>query len=198
MVGIEHVADDLDVEIVLIGPEPRRIAVFAVCPGDIAGDADRLVLRIGPGLDADGAVVAFAPLQRHVAGAEHIGRRRPPVSVDLDAGIGGKAQITRDRIAGIDANSDQNDVRLQLGSVGQTDAVQSRCRDRGAKLEADAMVAMPRLDDVAHQSGERPGQQSRQALDHGNIAAVLGRGAGTRSLRWNDWRSCKASSMLRR
>ena len=64
-------------------------------------------------------------LQRNIAGAENMGHRGPSERIDFDAGIGEQTQIASHRSVRIDSNSHENDICLQFGSIGQTNAV--RC-----------------------------------------------------------------------
>src|SRR5258705_6665531 len=81
-IAVEHVAGHLDVEVVLVGPEPGRVVILFGLVDHVGGNRNRLVLGVGPGLDPDRAAVAVAPLQGGLARAEHAGCRGAAAGID--------------------------------------------------------------------------------------------------------------------
>src|SRR5438552_8725667 len=142
VIALQHVAGDLDVEVVLVSPEPRWIAVCFWLTDHVGGNCDRLVLRIGPSLDPNSATVTSAELQRCTAGAEHIRCRSAATCVDGDPAGHGNATAVDNRGHLLYADADQHQVGRDLPPIAELHAVRRGAAYRGAETEFDAVAAM--------------------------------------------------------
>src|ERR1700759_4249933 len=97
MVSFAHIARNLNIQVILIGPEPRRVVVLPGVADHVAGDGNCLVLRVSPRFHADSTAMAAAPLQRGVACAKYVCHRGSAASVDGNAAGASKPQSFRKR-----------------------------------------------------------------------------------------------------
>src|SRR4029077_18865227 len=79
-------AGELDVEVVLVGPEPRHLGVRPLgLAQDRLADMDALVLRVLPGFEPDAAADQRVGMAGRVAGGEDRRVAGAAVGVDRDA-----------------------------------------------------------------------------------------------------------------
>src|SRR5439155_16116779 len=138
----------------------------------------RLVLRIRPGLDAYGAAMTAAELQRRVAGAEYVGRRGAPAGIDGDPA--GRRQTETFRHGGdrLDADAHQHQIGRDLRAIAEADTIRRASAHGRAEDELDAMAAVPCRNQIADDGRERAREQPLLAFDDGDATAVLRRSAG--------------------
>ncbi len=178
LVATNH-ADALDLAVVLIRPherhrrERRRFRVGG--EQQALRDVDALLGRIRPVLEPhELAVEQRVGPPRDVARGDDA-RRGEPGGVAHDAVVEGEAGAFEPARFGGDADTDDDDIGLDGGVVGEADALDAAVAldavDLHVRAQIDAVVAVHGRDHVAQRGTEASHHRVRQCLQDGHVEA---------------------------
>jgi len=183
------VPDDLDLRVVLVGPEirHRHVGIGRSTPGQqTAGGGRPLFRRVRPVFDADVRTEPLVEPTGQIAGHHDVvGRVQRGIGlhavVDLEAGVGqpvrrrDHAYPDDDDIGGDERTVDQDHAAHQFAS-GRTLGGEPGHADPGADI--DTVVDVQGGTGRSHAVTEDAGQGHRQRLDHGDLRTEAATGGG--------------------
>ena len=170
--------DDLNVAIILIGPEPRRRLVNHGFAGHVFCGGNRLILRIGPVFQPHPAVVTPAPLFGDVAGCINAVDGGRPRCIDLDAVRGLQSELVGEIHGRLDADAYKDHVGRNDRSVVQFDSLGSCLPDGDAAHDLHALGTVKFLRIPAEGRRASLGQYRCGFLQHDNVAPACNRCGG--------------------
>src|SRR6186713_796914 len=175
-------AHDLELQLVLVRPEPRRLVVGDVLAADVRGRGLRLLERVVHRLEADAAPVARARVAAAVADRVDVRVARAAVLVHRDAIVALEARRLRERGVWHEADADDREVRGYLRAVRALDGVDGTIAPELAHLavreDVDAAARVLGLVEAAHLRRHDAVHYAVHHLDHGDVEAELPEGRG--------------------
>ena len=173
--AVRRKARSLDIDAVLVGPEPRRLAVGLAFTHHRAPDGDTVVLGVLHRLQQQALVALRMPEGRNITGREDIRRARSAERVDDDAAL--DRDPGRRRKLGVPLHPDARDdaVAVQPDAIAADDHYSGLgALDRGhARSEAEHHPGafVQGADLRGGRFGKRPRHHAVGRFDHGNIAS---------------------------
>src|SRR6185503_3457361 len=155
---------NLQLQVVLIGPEPRHLRLRCRGPKQSGRRDFRLVDRIRHGLQAHALPMRRERMVRAVAGRDDVRIGRPCELVDDDAVQARKAGAARELDVGLDADADDRDVAGEFSAVaGLRSAVRASSsttmpfkHGRPARLASSTLGSTPTPTIATSQANFRP------------------------------------------
>uniref|UniRef100_A0A0N4Z2Z2 LigA n=1 Tax=Parastrongyloides trichosuri TaxID=131310 RepID=A0A0N4Z2Z2_PARTI len=179
-VGVERQARDLQLDVILVGPEPRHFRRRGRAADDGRGHLLGLFQGVGHALQPvhDAAVDRDGP-PRHIADRVDVRVAGAGGLIDHHAVLARQARSPRQGFARQSADADKDGVRRDQRSVGQPHAAVLEARDLDAGQDLDA-VFLVQIGEEGRQGLRRhAGQHPVHALDHHRLGAQ-GAGRGRR------------------
>ena len=169
----------LQIDVVLVGPEPRQLGIGLGAAGHHLGDRDRLVLGVLPSLQPDAAAEQRIEVTGDVAGGKDMRIAGAAMCVDQNAVIDREIGLHRQLAVRHGADADENCVGGQRLARPQRDhgPVAARCdrSDGDAGAQIDAAAAMEGGEELAEGRRCDARQRSRGGFQHGHRAAMAAR-----------------------
>jgi hypothetical protein len=136
-------ADDLQLEVVLVGPEPWQLVVDDLAAAQVRRRGLRLFERVVDGLEPDAASVTQARLAGAVADRIDVRVASPAVFIDGDAVVAGNPRFLGQLDIGQDPDPDDDEIGRVYRTVGAANG-----GDAPGSLEGRNLFVQPDLDTV--------------------------------------------------
>src|SRR5262245_35544127 len=142
--------EDLEIDVVLVRPEPGQLVVARVLAERCLGGDDRLVLRVRPRLEAHTSIETREWRVGAVAGGEDFRVGRAALLVHDDAVVDDEPRVTRERDVRLEADADHYRVGFHRAAVRESYRERAAVFDRfhaDSEADPDAFALVARAEE---------------------------------------------------
>src|SRR5688572_214544 len=169
--------DDLQLQLVLVRPEPRRLVMRNGFPAEVRGCGLRLLEGVVHRLEADAPAVALARVAAAVADGVNVRVARAAVLVHRDAVVALESRGLGERAVRHEADADDHEVRWHLRAVRALDGVDAAVAEEALHLalrqHVDAVACVLGLVEAAHLRRDHAVHHAVHHFDDGDVEPEL-------------------------